>query len=170
MKGGADDTRAGKKIIIEPANVPVGVCEKETVVIEMRLDLCRHESATVRPAQNHWSIALNDFNGIHVAKSGRVTPADIATTLIGPAPCGTTTIKPMRVVNYTLTAADIAGGAAQFKLSANIGDALAQINQSVPHALFRPDAVDLRRLIRPGRRIKTPPVVFDHQLKTRRAR
>src|SRR5262249_34545393 len=39
-----------------------------------------------------------------------VTPADMATTLVGPAPCGTTQVKQMNNANYTITAADIAAG------------------------------------------------------------
>jgi hypothetical protein len=44
-----------------------------------------------------------------------VTPADLATTKIGPAPCADTLDKAMQNLNYTLTPADIAAGAVTFR-------------------------------------------------------
>jgi hypothetical protein len=53
-----------------------------------------------------------------------VTPADMSTTLVGPAPCGTTLVKQMNQVTYNITAADIAAGIATFTFQFTNGTSL----------------------------------------------
>jgi hypothetical protein len=53
-----------------------------------------------------------------------VTPDDMATTLVGPAPCGTTFAKPMKSVQYIFTKADIAAGFVTFTFDYTNGIAL----------------------------------------------
>jgi uncharacterized repeat protein (TIGR01451 family) len=53
-----------------------------------------------------------------------VTPADMATTLVGPAPCGTVAVKQMNNATYTLTPADITAGLATFTFQFTNGTSL----------------------------------------------
>src|SRR6185295_6889163 len=60
-----------------------------------------------------------------VAEStSNVTPADLATTKIGPSPCADTLDKAMNDLTYTLTAADIAAGSVSFRFNYTGGTTL----------------------------------------------
>jgi hypothetical protein len=63
--------------------------------------------------------------------STNVTPADMATTLVGPAPCGTTLVKQMNEVSYTPNATDIAAGIATFTFQFTNGTSLLPNAQGV---------------------------------------
>jgi hypothetical protein len=85
----------------------------------------------------HASVAYNPFgisggvgagftggNGQIILPNGTavdVTPDDMETTFVAPPPCGTTVVKEMNSLNYTLTPADIAAGGAVFTFEYNDG-------------------------------------------------
>jgi hypothetical protein len=60
------------------------------------------------------SITVNNGNP---GSPFNVTPADMATTTVGPAPCASTLVKGMNTLPYTFTAADIAAGSVTFTLN-----------------------------------------------------
>jgi hypothetical protein len=67
------------------------------------------------------SIAVNNGNP---GSPFNVTPADMATTTVGPAPCGSTTVKGMNNLPYTITAADAAAGSVTFSFQYSNGRSL----------------------------------------------
>src|SRR5262245_59709242 len=98
---------------INVSGLPVGACETLTLVTSVAYQA----QAVNAQGQIVVGAGFSGGTGIITFPSGstqNVTPADMNTTVVGPAPCGTTTIKPMTVVNYTLTAQDIAAGSALF--------------------------------------------------------
>src|ERR1051325_5744694 len=67
------------------------------------------------------SISVNNGNPL---SPFNVTPADMATTTVGPATCADTEIKGMNNLPYTITAADIAAGSVTFTFNYQNGHSL----------------------------------------------
>src|SRR5262245_30865324 len=98
---------------INVSGLPVGACETLRLVTSVA-----YQAQAVNP-QGQVVVGAGFSGGTGIinfpnGSSQNVTPADMNTIVVGPPPCGATTIKPMTVVNYTLTAQDIANGSALF--------------------------------------------------------
>jgi len=115
----------GASVNPDPSD-PVGACEQ----IVIKTDLAyRPDVGGLVGAGYYGGLArVLAFPGSEASGSAEstndVTPVDLATTKIGPAPCGNTQNKAMNDLLYTPTPADIAAGAVTFRFVYSDGTAL----------------------------------------------
>jgi hypothetical protein len=126
IAGGLTVSRANGTMV-QPGG-PIGVCETLNVLASVaylpRVFIFGRSFQIVTGSAFFGGTGAISVSNPNAGSPFDVTPADMATTTVGPAPCGETLLKAMNILSYTPTAADIAAGSVMFNFNYTGGHSL----------------------------------------------